>query len=123
MLGNFDVIHMGEVLEHIPDPISLLKLAYSKLNDNGLICIIVPNDFNPFQLILRDQLEFEPWWVSPPHHINNFDHKSLGNLLVSAGFTVLHQESTFPIDLFLLMGDTYIDNDEVGRMSHKTKEF
>ena len=34
------------------------------------------------------------------------------------GFTVLHQESTFPIDLFLLMGDNYIGNDEVGRKCH-----
>jgi len=118
MLGKFDVINMGEVLEHIPDPNALLQLAHSNLNVNGLICIIVPNDFNPFQLILRDQLGFKPWWVSPPHHINYFDHKSLAKLLVKAGFSVLHQESTFPIDLFLLMGDNYIGNYEVGRECH-----
>jgi predicted SAM-dependent methyltransferase len=109
---------MGEVLEHIPNPAELLKLAHSQLNIDGLVCIVVPNDFNPFQLILRDHLGFEPWWVAPPHHINYFNFKSLATLLEKCGFEVLHQESTFPIDLFLLMGDNYIGNDEVGRSCH-----
>jgi SAM-dependent methyltransferase len=118
MLGSFDAINMGEVLEHIPNPAELLKLAHSQLNIDGLVCIVVPNDFNPFQLILRDHLGFEPWWVAPPHHINYFNFKSLAAMLEKCGFEVLHQESTFPIDLFLLMGDNYIGNDEVGRSCH-----
>jgi SAM-dependent methyltransferase len=68
-LGTFDAINMGLVLEHIPDPAALLKLIHHQLNDNGMVCIIVPNDFNPFQT-------------------------------------------------FLLMGDNYIGNDELGRACH-----
>lgn len=118
MLGTFDVINMGEVLEHIPHPADLLRLAHSKLNADGLICIIVPNDFNPFQTTLEAHLGFQPWWVAPPHHINYFDFKSLAGLLETCGFKVLHQESTFPIDLFLLMGDNYVGNDALGRACH-----
>jgi SAM-dependent methyltransferase len=117
-LGSFDVINMGEVLEHIPNPTAFLKLVHAKLNTGGLVCLIVPNDFNPFQLILRDHLGFNPWWVAPPHHINYFDFKSLAGLVEKCGFEVLHQESTFPIDMFLLMGDNYVGNDEVGRACH-----
>ncbi|CAH0354126.1 bifunctional 2-polyprenyl-6-hydroxyphenol methylase/3-demethylubiquinol 3-O-methyltransferase UbiG [Aquabacterium sp. CECT 9606] len=117
-LGTFDVINMGEVLEHIPAPADLLKLAHSKLNVNGLICIIVPNDFNPFQEALEGHLGFSPWWVAPPHHINYFDFPTLAGLLAHCGFEVLHQESTFPIDLFLLMGDNYVGNDALGRACH-----
>jgi predicted SAM-dependent methyltransferase len=109
---------MSLVLEHISDPIEFLKLMHQQLNVGGLVSIIVPNDFNPFQLILRDHLGFDPWWVAPPHHINYFNFKSLAALLEKCGFEVLHQESTFPIDLFLLMGDNYIGNDEVGRVCH-----
>ena len=69
-LGKFDAINMGEVLEHIPDPASLLRLVHQQMNDNGIVCIIVPNDFNPLQIVLRDHLKFSPWWVAPPHHIN-----------------------------------------------------
>jgi SAM-dependent methyltransferase len=117
-LGTFDVINMGEVLEHIPAPADLLKLAHSKLKAHGLICIIVPNDFNPFQATLEGHLGFSPWWVAPPHHINYFDFPTLAGLLARCGFEVLHQESTFPIDLFLLMGDNYVGNDELGRACH-----
>jgi hypothetical protein len=88
------------------------------LNDDGMVCIVVPNDFNPFQLLLRDHLDFKPWWVAPPHHINYFNFKSLTGLVERCGFEVVHKESTFPIDLFLLMGDNYIGNDETGRKCH-----
>ena len=120
-LGSFDAINMGEVLEHIPNPAALLRLVHAQLNVGGLVSIIVPNDFNPFQLILRDHLGFDAWWVAPPHHINYFNFKSLAALLEKCGFEVLHQESTFPIDLFLLMGDNYIGNDEVGRVCHNKR--
>jgi SAM-dependent methyltransferase len=122
-LGSFDAINMGEVLEHIPNPIALLKLVHARLNVDGLVCIIVPNDFNPFQLILRDHLGFDPWWVSPPHHINYFDFKSLEGLITKCGFEVLHKESTFPIDIFLLMGDNYVGNDDLGRKCHSKRKI
>jgi len=66
ILGMFDAINMGEVLEHIPNPTALLRLVHRQLNHNGIVCIIVPNDFNPFQIVLRDHLGFNPWWVAPP---------------------------------------------------------
>lgn len=117
-LGTFDTINMGEVLEHIPHPAELLKLVHNQLNQAGLICLIVPNDFSPFQLALRDHLGFSPWWVAPPHHINYFNFKSLSSLVNKCGFEVVHQEATFPIDIFLLMGENYIGNDNLGRICH-----
>jgi len=120
-LGTFDAINMSLVLEHIPDPAQFLRLIHNQLNDKGMICIVVPNDFNPFQLVLRDHLDFKPWWVAPPHHINYFDFNSLSSLVERCGFRVVHKESTFPIDMFLLMGDNYIGNDEVGRACHSKR--
>ncbi|MHB1222178.1 MAG: class I SAM-dependent methyltransferase, partial [Gammaproteobacteria bacterium] len=63
-------------------------------------------------------LGFKPWWVAAPHHINYFDFDSLSNLVERCGFEVVHKESTFPIDMFLLMGDNYISSDELGRSCH-----
>jgi SAM-dependent methyltransferase len=117
-LEHFDAVNMSEVLEHISDPMSLLSLVHDQLNEKGLVCIVVPNDFNPFQVVLRDHLEFKPWWVAPPHHINYFNFKSLSRLVKKCGFEVVHKEATFPIDIFLLMGDNYIGNDELGRKCH-----
>ncbi len=117
-LGKFDAINLGLVLEHIPEPAEMLELIHQQLNDEGLICVVVPNDFNPFQQILHEHLDFDPWWIAPPHHINYFTFKSLAKLLEKCGFSIVHQESTFPIDLFLLMGDNYIGDDAMGRKCH-----
>jgi len=123
-LQNFDVIHMSEVLEHIPDSEGLLKLAYDKLNPDGLICVVVPNDYNPFQLASIRSFGFKSWWVEPPQHINYFDCASLEKLLIRTGYKVILKESTFPIDIFLLMGHNYIGNDAIGRQCHgMVKEF
>lgn len=121
-LGKFDAINMSEVLEHIPYPEDLLTLAHKQLDNNGIICIAVPNDFNPIQTILREHHDFKPWWVAPPHHINYFDFDSLSILLKRCGFDVIHKEATFPIDMFLLMGDNYIGNDELGRSCHSKRK-
>jgi SAM-dependent methyltransferase len=120
-LGTFDAVNMSLVLEHIPDPAAFLRLVHRRLHDHGLLCIVVPNDFNPFQEVLQRHLGFHPWWVAPPHHINYFDGRSLAHLVDRCGFAVLEQQATFPIDLFLLMGDNYIGNDEVGRACHKKR--
>jgi hypothetical protein len=34
------------------------------------------------------------------------------------GFKTFHQTTTFPIDLFLMMGDNYVGNGDIGRASH-----
>lgn len=117
-LPTFDVIHLSEVLEHISNPSEIIQICNSLLNPGGLLCIIVPNDFNPFQNILQESLGFEPWWIAPPHHINYFDSKSLVNFVSSFGFDIVSNEVTFPIDIFLLMGVNYIGNDKKGRQCH-----
>jgi len=120
-LGTFDVVYMHEVLEHIPDPEAMARRAFSLLDPKGLLCVVVPNDYNPFQAALRSTMGFEPWWVAPPHHINYFNSASLAALLKRTGFDIAHVETTFPIDLFLLMGDNYVGDDKVGRECHKRR--
>ena len=119
--GTFDVVHLHEVLEHVPDPAGMLKLAHRLLNPRGIICIIVPNDYNPLQKILREKLNYKPWWVAPPHHINYFNFDSL-EMLVSKQFEVIHKTATFPMEFFLLMGDNYVGNDTLGRQCHSKRK-
>jgi SAM-dependent methyltransferase len=116
-LGTFDVVHLSEVLEHIPDPAGVLDLAHRVLNPGGLVSLMVPNDYSPFQDVLRRVCHFRPWWVAPPHHINYFDFDSLHRLL-DRRFEVVSTQATFPIDLFLLMGDNYVGDDRLGRICH-----
>jgi 2-polyprenyl-3-methyl-5-hydroxy-6-metoxy-1,4-benzoquinol methylase len=117
-LGKFDVVHMSEVIEHLPDPAGMIKIIHSLLKTGGIICIDAPNDYNPIQHTLRTVDEYKPWWVAPPHHINYFDFSSIRKLLEKNKFKVFLEEGTFPIDMFLLMGDNYIGNDKLGRKCH-----
>ncbi len=121
-LGRFDVVHLNEVLEHVPDPREVVRLIDTLLNPGGLIALMVPNDYSPFQAALR-VAGFDPWWVAPPHHVNYFDVASIQRLLAER-FEIVSVETTFPIDLFLLMGDNYVGDDDLGRACHaKRKTF
>lgn len=122
-LGTFDVVHLSQVLEHIPDPRALLRLVHGLVRPGGLACVVVPNDFNPFQLALRDACGFAPWWVAPPHHINFFDFDSLSRLMRECGFVEEVRDTSFPIDMFLLMGENYVGNDELGRACHARRKL
>ncbi len=48
--GNFDVIILSEVLEHVPEPLSFLKNVTSKLTNNGILIVTVPNGRGPFEI-------------------------------------------------------------------------
>lgn len=121
---GYDAVYMCNVLEHLSDPLKTLGLAHEVLNDDGLILVVVPNDYNPIQKALRENEGFSPWWVAPPHHLNYFDFESLEQALKTSGFELLEKTCSFPIDMFLMMGDNYIGNDSLGRQVHaRRKKF
>ena len=120
-IGKYDVVHLNEVLEHVPDPKAILQIVGDLLSPSGIICIMVPNDYNPFQDALRSVCGYNPWWVVPPHHINYFNFDSLSALLTNNGFSIIVKDASFPIDMFLLMGDNYTKDDSLGRKIHKKR--
>lgn len=116
--GPYDCVHAAEVLEHLPDPRAMVRRMRRLLSPGGILALSVPNDFNPIQSALVDARGFAPWWVAPPHHLNYFDFDSLEALLASEGLEPVRRETSFPIDLFLLMGDNYVGDDALGRVCH-----
>lgn len=115
-------INLYEVLEHYPDPSKLLMEVKKCLRQPyGIVSIVVPNDFNPLQLMLLDKVGFDPYWIAPPEHINYFNLRSLSSLLIKRGFKILYETTTFPMELFLLMGLDYTKNPELGRQCHKQR--
>ena len=120
-LPRMDVVHLSAVLEHVADPAQVLRLAHDLLEGGGLVCAVVPNDYSPFQQALRKGCGYRPWWVSLPAHLNYFSPTSLEGLLLRSGFEVVLREGSFPIDLFLLMGDNYVDDPALGRKCHERR--
>ena len=46
---NYDVIYLGNILEHVIDPLALVTKCSDLLSAGGLLVITVPNDFSILQ--------------------------------------------------------------------------
>ena len=118
----FDAITLLNVLEHVPNAKEFLKYTKNLLKpETGIICIRVPNDFSKFQFYAEKKLNKKLWWVAIPDHINYFDFNSLEMLLNSLGLEIIYSGTDFPMELFLLMGDDYIENQKKGSQCHKKR--
>lgn len=121
-LGTYDVIQINQAIEHIPNPKLIIDICNTLLAKDGLICIIAANDFNPLQKIARDVHGLPDWWVVPPEHLNYFTIESLSTLISRCGFEVVNRTATFPIDIFLLMGENYVSDDSIGKECHRRRK-
>ena len=122
--GPYDVIALSSVLEHLRDPIRLLRSVQEILVPGGLLFVAVPNDFNPLQELLVEHCGYKPWWVVPRHHLNYFSIDSLSKLLTRLSLAPIEIGTTYPMEFFLLGGRNYVDTPMVGRACHaERKEF
>jgi 2-polyprenyl-3-methyl-5-hydroxy-6-metoxy-1,4-benzoquinol methylase len=121
-LGKFDVVYMHGVIEHLPNPKETILQCNDLLNSGGIFFASVANDYNKLQMILKEYCEYPSWWAFPPEHINYFSPKSFELLLESHGFKKLEMISSFPMELFLLMGKNYVENPQIGRQCQEMRK-
>lgn len=118
------VVTLNNVLEHLRDPVKVLsEIKENLLIPEGILSIALPNDFSIFQKMhmktaLMNNAEKHYCWVSPLDHLNYWSHNTIQNFLNKLGFEIKFITSTFPIDIFPLMGDDYIAHPELGRNIH-----
>ena len=121
---KYSVVTFNNVLEHLRNPEKvLIDVKEHLLVQDGILCIAIPNDFNIFQdmqmkTTLKDNVEKQYYWLSPLDHLNYWSHETIKKLLQKLGFEILFITSTFPIDIFPLMGDDYVTHPEIGRGVH-----
>lgn len=80
----FDCITLNHVIEHVHDPIGLLKECRRILRTGGLMVVVTPNSKS------FAHAHFGRFWrgLEPPRHIHLFSPKTLSKAAVRAGFTV-----------------------------------
>ena len=117
-LMPFDVVYSNQTFEHLVYPNAALEKLAQIIRPEGLLFLTVANDFNPIQKIATEKLDIPDWWFIPPEHVNYFNPESITRLLEQSGYEILDISTTFPIDIFLLMGDNYVSDPKIGKKSH-----
>lgn len=78
-----DIVFASEVLEHVTNPLSFIKLLKSGLNKNGVLILTTP-DYKLLQRNLNNPSELT--LLSPGAHVVLFSESSLKKLLHEVGF-------------------------------------
>lgn len=118
---KYDIIWLDNVLEHVTDPLELLKdLKQISAPTTGILIIDVPNDFSKIQekLIELNKVN-QPFWVVLPDHLSYFNQEGLVNVCKTAGWDKKGLLADFPIDWFLLNdASNYINHKATGKQAH-----
>jgi SAM-dependent methyltransferase len=84
-LGRFDVVTFNKVLEHVPDPVRMLRHAHETLNAGGFVYLELPDG----EMAARDGPEREEFFVE---HLHVFSFASTVILANKAGFAPIRVE-------------------------------
>ena len=91
-LGPYDVISMTHVIEHLPNPVHVLRLCSNWLSERGTIFVTAPsqpvgwNDSSPFEI-------WKNWeYNHTPAHLQYFSRRSLEQCSLQSGLQLLKYE-------------------------------
>jgi len=106
-IGNFDIIYLGDVLEHITDPIAFSILIRKRLNKDGIMVLELPLTYNltlsgffiglvnmtrgrfgyQYFLPAQHRSTFIP---KPPYHLLQFNGSSMDYFFNCNGFKTIY---------------------------------
>lgn len=91
---KFDVVTLGEIIEHVNSPRELINSSKKVLKEDGFILVTTPNldCFWSRSTFLLYKWFKVPWSsVTPPYHLFQFDSDNLDLLLNQEGFTLTEE--------------------------------
>jgi 2-polyprenyl-3-methyl-5-hydroxy-6-metoxy-1,4-benzoquinol methylase len=121
----FDLIYLGNTLEHFSDPSEIVRQLLPLLNKEGVVQIRVPNDYSVLQrnLVETDRTP-ENFWVVVPDHVSYFDHKTLSSYCESHGLYQVGSFASFPFDWFAANSNSnYVKSSEKGKEAYEASVF
>ncbi|MBL7036479.1 class I SAM-dependent methyltransferase [Candidatus Microgenomates bacterium] len=87
--NTFDAVYIMEVLEHVKDPVKVLKNVKRMMKKNGYGVFLVPSDSNLFNVVWWLWLHFHPrGWVWRDTHIQTYRDNYLIEICKKAGFKI-----------------------------------
>ncbi|HMJ36162.1 MAG TPA: methyltransferase domain-containing protein [Baekduia sp.] len=80
---GFDVVVLGDVLEHLDDPVAGIEQAARLLAPGGVLCVVTPDPSSP-----TARLAGARWWGYVPAHTVLLPRRTVRELLSAAGLVV-----------------------------------
>ena len=121
-LGRFDAIQLNNVLEHVPDPAAILIEASDLLEPTVFSASTCRTIFRRSRS-RRAPPRRRRNGGSRPSTISTISiSTSLAGLLERLDFTIAERTTSFPMELFLLMGEDYTADAALGRACHTRRK-
>jgi SAM-dependent methyltransferase len=103
----FDVVTMGDVIEHLVAPSEALERIGRLLKPGGVVWLAIPDAGSRLARAMGKR-----WWSVLPTHVQYFTRGSVSTLLRSSGFEVLEIDTApkaFTVKYYLQRIDGYSD--------------
>lgn len=120
---RYDIVWLTNVLEHVLQPIELLKSLRRVVAADGVLVVTVPNDGSSYQQQLYEHGDIsERFWIAIPDHLAYFTHESLSRTAEATGWACPTIIGDFPIDWFLMhSASNYVRDRSKGPDAHKAR--
>jgi SAM-dependent methyltransferase len=86
-IGTFDTVTMWGVIEHLPDPVEVLRSCWDVLKPGGLLIVNTGTGDDWFDRLLPGVNQ----WYNPPQHLFVFSAPGLAECFRQAGFQMVDQ--------------------------------
>lgn len=92
--AQFDVVVAADVLEHVYDPLTVLKTMSGLVADNGYVVLSLPHGAHSVlhACLLQEDFEYGDFGLLDRTHIRFFGLKNMQRLVADAGLKIAHAE-------------------------------
>lgn len=121
--ARYDVVWLQNVLEHVIDPVTLMRQLKTLTAPGGRLVVTVPNDFSRLQhtALTTGRID-RTFWVALPDHLSYFSADSLRRIASRTGWTCRNLLADFPVDWFLFNPQSnYIADPTKGKSAHHAR--
>lgn len=109
--GRFDLLTAFELFEHLHQPAEFLRCVHGLLNPGGYLYLTTLNGQGFDIQLLWERSKS----VSPPHHLNFLNPRSMTRLLERTGFEVVEVNTPGELDWDIVEGGWFADESDPGR--------